>query len=188
MQLMLRPAVTLRKFAEAGDHRGAWLALRRPLALAAFMGCVVSLLTSGRITLRLALPGAIYWSFVPIFEAVALAVVCRSKLRARSVDLFFTSNGPWFLWLTAFSALWAFRPPGPAYEWIVHNWIWYGSAWLIGAWCFAIDYQFFRRVERLAPGSALGALTVQRLLTWGAGMAVFVFSGAWSVVAPMLGL
>ena len=188
MQMMLRPAATLRKLAEARDNRGAWAALRRPLALAAFMGCAVSLLTSGRITLRLALPGAIYWSFVPIFQAAALAVVCGGKLRARQVDLFFTSNGPWFLWLTAFSALWAFRPPGAAYEWVVHKWIWYGSAWLMGGWCFAIDYQFFRRVEGRAPGSALGALTVQRLLTWGTGMTVFVLSGGWSVVSPMVGL
>jgi len=43
-----------------------WLAVRRPLALALFLGCAVSLMASGTLTLRLALPAALYWTFIPL--------------------------------------------------------------------------------------------------------------------------
>ena len=44
---------------------GSWIALRRPLALSLFLGYAISLMASGT-SLRLALPAALYWSFVPL--------------------------------------------------------------------------------------------------------------------------
>ncbi len=44
----------------------AWLGLKRPLFLAFFLGCTVSFLTSGTLTLRLIGPVMIYWSVHPI--------------------------------------------------------------------------------------------------------------------------
>src|SRR6266850_7556211 len=79
----------------------AWLGLKRPLFLAFFLGCTVSFLTSGTLTLRLIGPVMIYWSVVPLVEIAALAVVCGSNRQnipfPRLIDSFFRGYSPWLL-------------------------------------------------------------------------------------------
>ena len=70
---------------QPAHHPGAWLAIRRPLLVAAVFGCCISLMTSGRLSLRLAAPATLYWSFVPLLEIAGLAVVWPWK-RSRLSD------------------------------------------------------------------------------------------------------
>src|SRR5262249_56398049 len=81
----------------------AWLALKRPLLLAFFLGCTVSFLTSRMLTLRLVVPAMIYWSFVPLIEIAALAAVCRRDrkniLFPQLIDSFFIGYSPCLLCL-----------------------------------------------------------------------------------------
>src|SRR5580765_7808241 len=92
-----------------------WLAVKKPLVLAFFLGCAVSFLTVRTLTLRLVLPGMVYWSFVPLIEIVALAAVCWSDRQKfsfpRLIDSFFSGYRPWLLWLTGLCAIWTLLSP-----------------------------------------------------------------------------
>jgi hypothetical protein len=161
------------------------------LLFALIFGCAVSLLTSGRLTARLVVPGAVYWSFVPLIEIAALAAVCRSKLRsislARAVDLFFSGFSPWLLWLAGFAAIWSWLDPIQAFAWTNTVWI-RGSAVAVLAWSCYIDYCFFRWVLEARPAVAARALLGHRLISWTGWLACFLGSSMWSVLAGRLGL
>jgi hypothetical protein len=170
----------------------AWTAARRPLLVAGIFGCAASLMASGRLSLRLAAPATVYWSFVPLVEIASFAAVWRRKREAmrfsRAIDLFFWGHGPWLFWLAGFAALWAFVPAARVYRWTFAGWAWYGSALAVAAWSASLDYRFFRSVLRRSAGGALGSLLAQRAIAWVAGLAWFVGSAAWQVTATRLGL
>jgi len=135
--VMLTPAQAYQTLVGQPAGSGIWLVLRRPLLFIWIFGCAVSLLTSGRLTARLVVPGAMYWSFVPLLEIAALAAVCRRQRRkislALAVDLFFTGFGPWLLWLAGFAAIWSCLDPIQAFAWTNTVWI-RGSAVAVLAW------------------------------------------------------
>ena len=87
---------------------------RRPLLLAFVLGCGISLLTSGRFTLRLVVDGTISFAFVPLCELVAYAIVYRLQRDARpfaqAADRYFAGNTPWLWWLVALMAVTALLP------------------------------------------------------------------------------
>ena len=63
------------------DVRGGYAILaRRPLFLAFVLGCGVSMLGSGRLTLRLIADGALSFAFVPLAELLGF-VIAYSKSR-----------------------------------------------------------------------------------------------------------
>ena len=178
--------------ATTGDRRGggAWIALRRPLFAALLLGATVSFLATGTLTARLVLGGALAWSFVPLIEAVALAVACRSRpaalSRARALDLFFAGRGAWSLLLIVASAAAAFSDPLRVYAWTA----WpqeavLGSALLIAAgWSAHVDSCFLRVVLEYPPAKAMRVLALQRALSWTASLAWFVgMAGSPYVVA-----
>src|SRR5262245_27299800 len=78
--VMVRPATAYSRLAKLPAPRAAWTALRRPLRMAFVLGCAMSLMTEGSITLRLALPAALCWSFIPLVQIACLAI---SHRRAR---------------------------------------------------------------------------------------------------------
>ncbi|MGH9237422.1 MAG: hypothetical protein ACRD3G_05230 [Vicinamibacterales bacterium] len=82
-----------------------FLLLRQPLFLAFMLGCGVSLLGSGRFTLRLIVDGTLSFAFVPLCQLAAFAVVHRlqrSRRRFReAVDRYFAGNTPWLWWMVA---------------------------------------------------------------------------------------
>jgi hypothetical protein len=172
--------------AQRPPHSGAWLAIRRPLLVAAVFGCAVSLMTSGRVSLRLAAPATLYWSFVPLLELTGLAAVWpwkRSQVSfARAIDLFFVSHTPWSLWLCAFAAVWAFFPPARVFAWTASPWSWYGPALAVALWSACLDFRFFRSVSGRTPTIACRDLAVQRVIAWTGGVAWFMGSAAWQVV------
>src|SRR5450432_2588253 len=117
---------------------GGWTFCRRPTLVALVFGCAISLMTSGRLTLRLALPAAIVWTFVPLLEMASLAAVWHIKRPAislpRAIDLFFMGHAPWSLWLVGFAAIWAFVPTVQVFAWTGPKWIWFGTALAVMAW------------------------------------------------------
>jgi hypothetical protein len=167
-----------------------WVGVRRPLLVAFLLGCSVSLMTSGRVLPRLAFPATIYWSFVPLCQIGALAAVSRRRKMAfgRLIDIYFESHTAWLLWTIVFAAIWAIVPTRLVYRWLEYKWLWYASAWAVIAWSAYRDFGFFRRVLERTPGRALADLLVQRALSWGVGLAIFLAPGGWQAVASALRL
>lgn len=170
----------------------AWVGLRRPLLVAAFLGCAISLMDSGRLSLRLALPAAVYWTFVPVLEIASLFAVSAAARRAlpwhETVDRFFQGHGPWLLWIAGFSAYWAFLPTVTAYSWLFKYRLFEGSAFAVLVWSAYVDFRFFRRELKLSAGRACRDLLLQRLLSWSVGLALFVAPAGVQVLASSLGL
>lgn len=160
----------------------AWLAVRRPLVVAVVIGCAVSLLAEGTVTPRLALPAAIYWSFVPFLQVAGLAAALRRRPDAAAIDAFFRGFGPWLLWLAAFTALWTFVP-APAVFGLrgFPFWAWV-AAGAAGVWSLWIDFQFFLARREGSPEHAARDVAVHRLVCWPAGMAIYVMPAAWQMV------
>ncbi len=189
---MLHPRVAWPRVAVLPAGGGRFLAWRRPLLVAFVLGCIVSLMASGRVTLRLAVPATIYWTFVPLCEIASLAAVCarrRGKVPfSRAIDLFFMGHGVWFLWLIGFAAVWAFRPAPQAFEWFGRPWVRYGPVFAAIAWSGYIDFWFFRAVFARTAAGAARDLLAQRLICWTSALALFLAPAAWTVLAPGLGL
>lgn len=190
--VMLHPATAFPTLAAlpAGENR--WMALRRPLFVAFVLGCTISLITSGRLTLRLLVPATIYSSCVPLFEIASLAAVYGSKRRLiplpRAIGLFFMGHGPWSLWLIGFAATWAFVPAVQVYSWSATPWIWLSSALPAMAWSAYIDFCFFRTSFNVTPAQAVRHLLLQRLLCWVPALFLFFASAGCQVIASRLGL
>jgi hypothetical protein len=157
---------------ECGRSRGdRWTWLPAPLFTAFLLGCTVSLLASGSLTLGRALPAALTWSFVPVFEIGALAAVWKLGPRpvplAGAIGRFCAGNAPWWLWLTAFAACTSWFPA----------WIWLLFAAVVAAWSARLDYRFFR-VE-LKSAAPMRDLMVERALAWTPAILLFGGTSLW---------
>mgnify|MGYP003399930456 CR=1 FL=1 len=77
-------------------NRRMWLLARRPLLLALVLGFGISLIVSGRFTVRLIADGALSFAFVPLAELAGFALVYRFGHRtlsfAEAVDGFFAGR------------------------------------------------------------------------------------------------
>jgi hypothetical protein len=165
-----------------------WIAARRPLAVALGIGCAASLMAHGTVTPRLALPAALYWSFVPLLQIAGLALILGKDFSAEAIDDFFSGHGPWLLWLGAFAAFWAFVPGPVAYGKTGFPQVWYALAAVAAVWSAWLDFAFFRRIRRRSPKHAARDVLVQRLVCWPIGMIIFVAPAGWQTVAARLGL
>ena len=163
----------------------AWLALRKPLFLAFFLGCTASFLTVRTLTVRLVVPGMIYWSFVPLIEIAALAAVCRSDRQNVSfpylIDSFFSGYRPWFLWLAGMCAIWSLlSPAAKSLDWTISTvWLFCGVAAAV-VWSAHVDFRFFRSVLRRSPARAARELVLQRLISWSLIMLIIGGPTIWS--------
>jgi hypothetical protein len=164
-----------------------WLGLRRPLLLAFFIGCTVSFLTAGTLTLRLLAPGMIFWSFVPIVEVAALAAVCWKDRHnvpfSNLVDSFFSGYRSWFLWLAGMSVIWTLTSPSAKpLDWTVSV-VWLDGGVVIAlVWSLFVDFHFFRLVLKRSPARARRQLLIQRLISWGLILAVLGAPTIWSEI------
>jgi hypothetical protein len=171
----LRPAAAYGRLVQlplVETRRGA---LTGPLFLVFFFGCTVSLIASGRLTLRLVAGGAANASFVPLVEIAALAAVWGSRRQpafSKAVSLFFLGHGPWLLWLLGFSALWSWMLPEQAFGDAVIRWAWY-AAGLVLVWSAYIDFWFFRLVLDKSPLRAAWGVLLQRAISWTLGLLIF---------------
>jgi hypothetical protein len=149
-----------------------WLGLKRPLLLAFLIGCTVSFLTAGTLTLRLLVPGMICWSFVPLVEIAALAAVCWNDRGGVSfsslIDSFFTGYRPWLLWLTGMCVIWTLMsPPAKQLDWIISV-VWLDGGVVVAlVWSVYIDFHFFCSVLKRNPSRARRELALQRIISWG---------------------
>jgi len=170
--VMIQPRSAFAALARQPAHGGMWLAIRRPLFLAFLIGCTISLVTSPGLTLRLAGGATVCWSFVPIAGIAALIAVRRRNRDglplARTIDLYFTGQGPSALWLIGLSAIWSFLPPARAFAFSTPFWL-YGAASVAIVWSAWIDFCFFR----LVLGRGWGGLLLQRLISWSLVILIF---------------
>jgi hypothetical protein len=190
--VMFRPAAAYPYLAKLPVAATRWTAIRRPLLISALLGCALSLMTEGRITLRLAIPAAIYWSFVPLLQ-VACVVISYRRARpegslARAIDLAFAGGAPWMLWLLAYISPWVLASPERAYALAGHHTFWYGLTALTALWAAYIDFWYFRVVLGNTPAGAAWSLLFHRAVCWSAGLSIFVLAAGWQAVAGRLGL
>lgn len=190
--IWFHPAAAFRALRDLPVAANRWTVFRRALLVAAVLGCCISLMTEGRLTLRLAAPSAIWWSFVPLLQigcAAAAHRIARPKLSlARTIDLSFLALGPWALWLIGYAAVWGFVSPVRIYGWQNDHRIWSWAAGLAAIWSAYIDFWFFRVVMGAGPLRAGGSLLLQRSVCLAVCLVIFVLSAGWQVVASGLGL
>jgi hypothetical protein len=174
-RVTFRPSATYQELARVPASSGRWTLVRRPLFLALFLACMVSLIASQRLTLRLMVTGAINMSFIPLVEIAGLRTTWRRRYEipfSRAVDLFFMSHGPWILWLLAYASIWAFASPDHAFFWTAPRYIW-PSFLLAVAWSAGIDYCFFRQLFQRSRSQAVFDLFLQRAVSWTLGILIF---------------
>jgi hypothetical protein len=149
----------------------------------------MSLITSASLTLRLAAPATVYWSFVPLAEIAGLAIVYwpeRGLSFGRTVDLFFAGHGPWLFWLIGLCAIWSFVPPIEAFA-FTKIWL-YGAGAIVIVWSAYIDFRFFRFAMERSPARAARDLLLQRLVSWTIIIAIFGGPAIPPEIAGRLGL
>jgi hypothetical protein len=148
-------------------------------------GVAVSVMVTGRLTLRIILPVMVYASFIPLLQILSVALVRGSVPWRKAAAVFLRGHLPWTMWILASAALFGLVPADRAFG--------YSTAWrfsivaplVCSAW---IDYGFFRRAIGASPRGALWRLAVQRTICWIPGAAIFVAPAGWQVVASALGI
>ena len=162
--------------------------LRKPLLLLFVLGCGVSAMASGRFSARLIADGAISFSFLPVIEMLAFAIVNaigsrRSLPFARAVDRFFSGNWPWLLWLSTVAAVTATVPPRHVGPWLLFLVL---SALVPFAASLFIDARFFREVSGRVPRAARTDVLIHRAIAWPLGIGYFFGIAIWSDQLPAL--
>ena len=172
---MCRPNRAFQYIASQPAGRGWWLALRRPLFVAFALGCGISLIATGVLTLRLVVSVAAYWTFVPAIETLGLIAVLWRPQRhaswAATIDRFFVGHGAWTLFMILFAASLTFLPPQTAWRLMTTAWLLVLPVVL--AWSAYIDFCFFRWISGGSRASAARKVFIHRLLTWTAIFIVF---------------
>lgn len=163
-------------FAEECVAQGRWLYWRRPLLLVLILCSGISLLTTGRLSLRVTGSTAIYWSFFPLVEIAGLAAVERGWPEPRVVDRFFVGYGPWLLFIVAFTA-YGSSAAGAVGTPSVFT-FWEATAVAVLLWSCWIDYRFFASARKLL---------LHRAVSWTLFAAIFAGSGIWMEIGRRLG-
>jgi len=187
--VLLRPAEAYQWLVRQGVDEGNWTAAQRPLFMVFLLGCLVSLVTAGSLSLRLFAAGAINAWFVPLLEIGVLAGVWRSKRTipfSRTVDLFFMGHGPWVLWLLVMCAIWAFASPTHGFV-LTGRWMW-SLLGVVLVWSAYIDFCFLRHVLRESAARAAGKLLALRVITWSIGLVIFGGGSLWPEMVRKLGI
>jgi hypothetical protein len=157
------------------------------LLLLLVLGSFVSLLASGRLTVRLILDGAASFAFIPAFEVLALYLVVRRwQTRAafhRILRPFLSGNLPWLCWLVIVGAIFSVVPPRS----ITFSLLTCAEASAVVplVWAFWIDVRFFTERGR-RKAAAVGDALLHRVVGWGLGVSYFFGIAIWSLVQPTL--
>lgn len=180
LQVLLRPHSAYRRLARVEAAAVWW---HRPAFFALLCGYVASLATSGRVTLRLAGPAAVYASLIPLIEIAMLRVLLGRKI-GRAVDLFFMGHAAWSLWMVALAGIFAILDPIQAYRVTGPPWGLMSLSVVVG-WSAYTDWCFFRCVS---PRRPVRNLLVQRVVCWSIGLAIFGGGSLWSGLLGILGV
>ena len=148
---------------------------RRPLLLALLLGCGISFIASGRLTLRLAADGALSFAFLPLSELAGFAVVYGLRRPATAfadaADRFFAGNTPWLWWLLAVIIAAIVLPPHRHGELGAPLLITFLIPTVLSVF---IDVRFFRDFVGESRGRARIDVALQRLVSWPAAFAYFL--------------
>ena len=169
---LVRPARTFQALADEpltpGARTSFWVAVRRPLFLAFVLGCVISLLTASVATMRLVGATAIYWSFVPLVEIVALAIVVwrwrGSRTFTSLIDAFFVGHAAWTLFLLLAGAVLAVTPP--QHWWFIITRLAVAGLVVVAGWSAYVDVCFFRFMCGATLRGAIARAAVYRVIAW----------------------
>jgi hypothetical protein len=187
--VMLRPLTAYQWLVRQGSGQGIWSAARRPVFMVFLLGCLVSLVTAGSLSLRLFAAGALNALFVPLLEIAVLGGLWRIRRTipfSRAVNLFFMGHGPWVMWLLVMCAIWTFASPVQAYV-LTGRWMW-SLLGVVLFWSAYIDFCFLRYVLRESLERASGSLLMLRVITWGVGLEIFGGGSLWPEMVRELGL
>lgn len=172
------------------DRGSVWVVLRRPLFLALMLGCFVSVLASGRFTVRLILDGAVSFAFIPILEVLALTVVAyRGPSRGAGlpfgalVDGFCAGNTPWLCWLVAAMLVPVLVPPRSFGQWFLPGVL---SAAIPAVLSVPGDVRFFRQTVRQPQACAIRSVIWHHTISWTLAVAYFLGIAIWSDTLPGL--
>jgi len=165
-----------------------WIAAREPIRLAFVLGCVVSLMASGRVSARLVLDGALSFAFVPIVEVAAFAVVYRRGTRpmpfVQALDRFFATNAAWLAILAGLAVIAVAQTPQQMAPWTAPPKLWLLAA--IGAggitWSALADLRFFHNAFGRSRREAIGDTLVFRAVAWPLGTLYFFGFAAWPLL------
>jgi hypothetical protein len=163
VRLMLRPASEYRDQAALG-LAGSWLdALATPALLALLLAVVTVVCSTGRVSASFVLSGVLCWSFVPILQlGMATAFIPWARMtsvsRARTIELWFLSHGPWSIWILVVGCLIALMPV--SLDLIV------ASGLVPAFWTASILGAFFREVSGLSRRAAFRRTLVHQAVTW----------------------
>jgi hypothetical protein len=150
-------------------------ALRRPLFIALLLGCVTSIVATGVLTLRIALPASVYWGIVPAIELGALMLVLTPVRRrinvSRAVDTFFAGHGAWTIFLLWLAAAISFRPPELIWG-LITGWALVAMVGVL-AWSAYVDFCFFRHAIGRSRAESARDVVVTRLITWSLVFGIF---------------
>lgn len=139
------------------------------------LGCGVSLVASGRFTLRLIIDGTISYAFVPASELLAFTIVYslarRSGSVAADVDRYFASDTAWLWWMVGVM-LAATIVPG-------HRIGFLDAPFLVTmpipfVLAAVRDYRLFRREWRTSASRAALYLILSRAVGWTAATLYFL--------------
>jgi hypothetical protein len=148
--------------------------MRRPLLLMVVLGFGISIISSGRFTLRLIVDGALSFAFAPVCELAAFAVVYSTGRRtlpfAKAVDRFFAGNTPWLWWLFGIMLATAVLPVRQHGHLLPALLV---ACLLPIAFSIAFDLRFMRDVMGRTRGRARVDIVVQRIIAWSAATAYF---------------
>lgn len=169
---LVRPARTFQELAatqQPGSVRSTfWTAARRPLFLSLVLGCVISLIGAGVATIRLIGTTAIYWSFLPLIEILALALVVWRRRGSWSfaslVDAFFVGHAAWTLLLLLAGAVMAVTPP--QHWWFIITRLAVVAIVLVVGWSAYVDVCFFRYICGTTLASAVRSAALYRVIVW----------------------
>jgi hypothetical protein len=168
-----------------------WIALRRPLFVAFVLGCTISLVATGRLTLTLVAGSTVAWAFVPAFEVLGFSVASRRIADplpfSRRLDGFFAGHGPWTLYAILVGASASVLTP-----WQMNTW---GTVFmtaieilggLVAIRSWFIDVEFYRGALSRTKRDAVRDALIQRAVCWPATAAYFGGYAAWPLITNVL--
>ena len=166
MRAAVRPGRTYAAFAALGPRPDdARVAGAKALSTLLFVGAFVSFTSCGRLVAAHLLWTIVFWSFVPLVQLGALALVLRALARDRSLAfaarLYFAGHGPWIVFMLALAGVCIFSTDVyAAMMRLLVTGILPGALVATFAWGGVLTWATFRRGLGLARGRATAATSI----------------------------
>ena len=171
LRLALAPRDTYAALVRLPARGTSWVAVRRPLLVAAVLGASMAISATGGVTPSLLLSTTICWSLVVLIQvAVALSFIATATPRTvglpRALDLFFASHAPWSIWMLVVAA-WGASPLGRP------SWPMLATAAVPITLTLRTLVAFFREVLGMNPRHAIARVAAHQAITWSLFVVLF---------------